>query len=75
MRRQQHTLFENALRECCDLDDSELDFAAGLDNLLRSLHENDTATRGGDGTAAPGPFVFMQNRFNSSRGILTLRYS
>ena len=29
-------------------------FFAGLDNLLRSLHENDTSTRGGDGSAAPG---------------------
>lgn len=26
---------------------------SGLDNLLRSLHENDTSTRGGDGSAAP----------------------
>lgn len=26
---------------------------SGLDNLLRSLHENDTPTLGGDGTAAP----------------------
>lgn len=39
---------------------NEPDFDAGLDNLLRSLHENDTATRGGDGTAAPGHSSFCK---------------